>query len=171
MAAVAALAGASKQTIYHRHATKDLLFEAVVERSIDRFLLNAGGSVTGRTVEARIVNLAKMLVDAALDPTILPLMRTVIAEVSRFGGLAKRLDVHARQRVERFVLATGELDAVVDPALGPKMRAIAARQLIYLTVHAVVLRALLGADLAMLRREAGPMIKENVALFLRGLRT
>lgn len=167
VAAVAELAGASKQTIYLRYPTKVRLFEAMIERAIERFLGGLDRRIAGRTVEARIHNLAMLFVDRTLDPQSLQLMRALIAEVGRLGEVAVVLDRDAHRRIEQFIVDTGELDAIVGEKHGPSARAVAARQLLDLTVNPLVLRALLGADVATLRRNANHAIKANVALFLR----
>ena len=171
VAAVAALAGASKQTIYQRYPTKAHLFEAVVERAMKRFLGGLQGTISGRTIEARIRHLATSFVDRMLEPRTLGLMRALIVEAGRSGELAQAVDRDAHRRIEQFIVDSGELDALVDESHGCAKRAVAARQFMDVTVNPLVFRALLGADVAILRREARRAIRENVALFIRGFGT
>lgn len=167
---VAAEARASKRTIYHRHPSKDALFGAVIERAIRRLLDGAGEEAQGATVEARLEHLALGLVDRALRPDILALMRVVIADAHRFPSLAQALDQRARGRVVAFVAGTmaaetgtGRLSLAGTPEA-------AAEHFLGLTHLGLVMRALMGGDVERLRAEAAAGVPPAVRLFLHGCR-
>src|SRR5438270_119102 len=101
--AVAKRAGVSKRTFYHRFSGKEMLFEAVVRRMIERWtppfdeaLLNAPNLASG------LRRAAEHMLRVALTPEALALHRMVIAEARRFPGLARILhELGAAAAIER----------------------------------------------------------------------
>lgn len=170
MDTVAGDARASKRTIYHRHPSKDALFGAVIERAIRRLLDGAGEDVQGATVEARLEHLALGLVDRALRPDILALMRVVIADAHRFPGLAQSLDRRARGRVIAFVAGMMATETVAGRLRLAGTPEAAAEHFLGLTHLGLVMRALMGGDVAELRAEAAAGVRPAVRLFLHGCR-
>src|SRR5204863_7331794 len=90
--AVAKRAGISKRTLYHRFSGKEMLFEAVVRRLIERWtppfdtaLLEAPSLAEG------LRQAAGHMLKVALTPEALALHRMVIAEARRFPGPARVL--------------------------------------------------------------------------------
>jgi TetR/AcrR family transcriptional regulator, mexJK operon transcriptional repressor len=167
--AIARRAGISKRTFYHRFRGKEVLFEAVARRLIERWsppfdaaLLEAPSLAEG------LRGAARHMLEVALTPEALALHRMAIAEAPRFPGLARILhDLGAAAGSERIArhletrITAGELRQV-EPRF-------AAEQFIMMVVTGPRRRALgLGTpfDAADLRR----WIDDTVALFLGGLR-
>jgi len=165
--AVAKRAGISKRTFYHRFNGKEMLFEAVVRRLIERWtpsfdteLLEAPSLAEG------LRRTAEHMLRIALTPEALALHRMVIAEARRFPGPARVLhELGAAVGVERIArhletrIANGEIRPI-DPRF-------AAEQFILMVVTGPRRRALgLGPPLS--AAGLSDWIDETVRLFLHG---
>ena len=166
---VAKRAGISKRTFYHRFRGKEVLFEAVVRRLIEKWtppfdatLLDAPS--LGETLRRA----GEYMLRVALTPEALALHRMVIAEAPRFPGLARVLhDLGAAAGIERFAqyfaqrIAGGELRPF-DPRF-------AAEQFILMMVDGPRRRAL-GLGPALNAAELRDWVDQSVELFLEGCR-
>ena len=167
--AVAKRAGISKRTFYHRFSGKEMLFEAVVRRMIERWmppfdsdLLDSGSLAAG------LARAAEHILAVALTPEALALHRIVIAEAKRFPGLARILhELGAAAGVERIArhlqsrIAAGEIRPL-DPRF-------AAEQFLLMVVTGPQRRAL-GLGAPMQSAELQGWAQDTVALFLAGCR-
>jgi TetR/AcrR family transcriptional regulator, mexJK operon transcriptional repressor len=167
--AVARRAGISKRTFYHRFRGKEEVFEAVVRRLIERWAPPFDAAMLDAPSLAETLRrAAEYMLAVALTPEALALHRMVIAEATRFPGLARILhDLGAAAGIERFegyfeqLIASGELRPI-DPRF-------AAEQFILMVVSGPRRRALgLGAPLDAV--ELRDWIDRSVALFLDGCR-
>jgi TetR/AcrR family transcriptional regulator, mexJK operon transcriptional repressor len=167
--AVARRAGISKRTFYHRFRGKEVLFEAVVRRLIERWTPAIDAALfEAPSLSEMLRRSAKYMLDVALTPQALALHRMVIAEATRFPGLARILhELGAASGIERIArvleprIASGELGAI-DPGF-------AAEQFILMVVSGPRRRALgLGAPLT--APELRDWLDQCVALFLDGCR-
>ena len=165
--AVARRAGISKRTFYHRFTGKEMLFEAVVRRLIERWTPAFDTALLeGTDLAEGLRRAAEHMLNVALTPEALALHRMVIAEARRFPQLARVMhELGAAAGIDRVArhletrIAKGELRAV-DVRF-------AAEQFILMVVTGPQRRALgLGTPLppAGLRE----WIDDTVALFLRG---
>ena len=167
--AVAKRAGISKRTFYHRFSGKEMLFEAVVRRMIERWtppfdeaLLNAPN------LASALRRAAEHMLRVALTPEALALHRMVIAEARRFPGLARILhELGAAAAIERIA---GEFDRRIAAGEMRRMDSrFAAEQFILMVVTGPQRRALgLGGPLG--AGELAHWIAESVGLFLEGCR-
>ena len=167
--AVAKRAGISKRTFYHRFSGKEMLFEAVVRRMIERWtppfdeaLLNAPD------LTSALRRTAEHMLRVALTPEALALHRMVIAEARRFPGLARILhELGAAAAIERIA---GEFDRRIAAGEMRRMDSrFAAEQFILMVVTGPQRRALgLGSPLG--PGELAHWIAESVGLFLEGCR-
>src|SRR6202795_651941 len=90
--AVARRAGISKRTFYHRFSGKEVLFEAVVRRLIERWSPPFDAALFDAPSLAEMLRRAAVyMLDVALTPEALALHRLVIAEATRFPALARIL--------------------------------------------------------------------------------
>src|SRR5438874_5574506 len=120
--AVARRAGISKRTFYHRFRGKEVLFEAVVRRLIERWTPPLDVTLfEGASLVQLLRGAAEYMLGVALTPEALALHRVVIAEATRFPGLARILhELGAATGIERIArvleprIASGELRAM-DP--------------------------------------------------------
>ena len=167
--AVARRAGISKRTFYHRFRGKEVLFEAVVRRLIERWTPPLDATLfEGSSLADTLRRAGEYMLGVALTPEALALHRVVIAEATRFPGLARILhELGAATGIERIArvleprIASGELRAM-DPQF-------AAEQFILMVVSGPRRRALgLGALLS--PSELRDWLDQCVALFLEGCR-
>src|ERR1700684_2421524 len=88
--AVAAHAGISKRTLYHRFDDKAALFAAVVHEIIQQIRPPAGVPlIVGATLRGILRRLPGMILHAALSPQAIALHSLVMAESARFPELAR----------------------------------------------------------------------------------
>ena len=167
--AVAKRAGISKRTFYHRFRGKEVLFEAVVRRLIEKWMPPFDAALLDAPNLAETLRrAAEQMLGVALTPEALALHRIVIAEAPRFPGLARILhELGAAAGIERIArhleqrIAGGEL-AAIDPRF-------AAEQFILMVVTGPRRRALgLGAPFR--PPELRDWIDQSVRLFLDGCR-
>ena len=91
--AIAQAAGISKRTFYARFKDKEALFAAVVHQLVSRLRPEHDETLfTGKSREALLLNLAKVILQAALRPEALALHRIMVGEAVRFPELAKVMD-------------------------------------------------------------------------------
>jgi AcrR family transcriptional regulator len=167
--AVAKHAGISKRTFYHRFTGKERLFEAVLQRLMDRWLppFDSGMLAPPNLADA-LRGAAEYMLRIALTPEALALHRLVIHEAQRFPGLARIMhEQGAASGIER--IASHLEPRIASGELRPMDARFAAEQFILSVVTGPQRRALgFGAPLsgAELTTHAG----EVVALFLDGAR-
>jgi TetR/AcrR family transcriptional repressor of mexJK operon len=167
--AVARRAGISKRTFYHRFRGKEELFEAVVRRLIERWMPPFDAALLeAPSLAETLRRSAEYMLGVALTAEALALHRIVIAEATRFPGLARILhELGAAAGIERIArhleqrIAGGDLRPI-DPRF-------AAEQFILMVVTGPRRRALgLGAPLGPI--ELCDWIDHSVDLFLDGCR-
>jgi len=173
---IADVAHAGKPTIYARFSGKEALFAAVIARLVRQ---NTGSlqsvAVLGSTLEDRLEHLAEAFLRNVLTPDSVGLVRAAIAEARRFPKLASSVGRMARERgMEAVAGILGEL-ARSDGT--PPLAAFAAdhlpattRRFIDMVLLPMLLRALLGEDLAALEGEIGSHVSSTVAFFLAACR-
>lgn len=165
--AVARRAGISKRTFYHRFRGKEMLFEAVVRRLIERWMPPFDAALLDApSVAKALQRAAEHMLAVALTPEALALHRIMIAEGPRFPALARILhELGAAAGTERIArhlearMAGGEI-GTVDPRF-------AAEQFIVLVVEGPRRRAL-GLGVPMAPAELRQWTERTVALFLEG---
>jgi AcrR family transcriptional regulator len=167
--AVARRAGISKRTFYHRFRGKEVLFEAVVRRLIERWTPPLDATpFEGSSLSQTLLRSAEYMLGVALTPEALALHRVVIAEATRFPGLARILhEFGAAAGIERIArvleprIASGELRAI-DARF-------AAEQFILMVVEGPRRRAL-GLGALLTPPELRGWLDQCVGLFLDGCR-
>ena len=172
---IAEAAHAGKPTIYARYPHKEALFAAVMERMVRRrtAILAAGrlSAEAGSTIEERLTIFATLILKTALVDETIDLVRAAIAEARRFPNLASSVHRLIRERgANEIARLLGELaesgDVARTPALAPDRLAEAAQRFAELVVQPTIMRALFGEDLATLRNEIGPQVRQAVNFFL-----
>jgi TetR/AcrR family transcriptional repressor of mexJK operon len=168
--AVAACAGISKRTFYHRFDDKSALFAAVVHEIIEQVRPPAGVPlIEGATLRDVLRRLAGMIVRAALSPQAIALHRLVMAESARFPELVRA--VHADGSAREATTLIGGLLAREprDSMLSAEKRAFAAEQFISMVVTWPQRRAM-GYGTPMTAAELDVWADKTVDLFLNGCR-
>ena len=165
--AVAAAAGVSKRTFYHRFRDKPDLFRAVVRQLIARWAapyeseLVAGAAPIADT----LVLAARRILAAALSPEALQLYRLLIAEAPRFSELALIINEQsagAGARLGHYLAAEAQAGRLTLDDAG-----FAAEQFINMVLAGPRRRAL-GLGPAMKAPELDRWIQRSVKLFLQG---
>jgi|SRR6185312_693226 len=167
--AVAKRAGISKRTFYHRFRGKEVLFEAVVQRLIEKWMPPFDAALLDApNIDTALRRSAEHMLNVALTPEALALHRMVIAEARQFPGLARILhDLGAASGVERI---SRDLDRrVAQGEIRPIDTRLAAEQFILMVVTGPQRRAL-GLGVPFTRTQLSDWIAGTVALFLDGCR-
>ena len=89
---VVVLAGAGKASLYARYANKEELFAAVVRRMVDHTLVPSGVVPRHLSVQDRLRAVGHSLLEHALTPEAVALMRVVVTTAHRMPDLARLVD-------------------------------------------------------------------------------
>jgi AcrR family transcriptional regulator len=168
--AVAASAGISKRTFYHRFDDKAALFAAVVHRIIEQIRPPPGVPLLeGATLQKILRRLAGLILGAALTPEAIALHRLVTAESVRFPNLVRA--VYDEGWAQEATALIGDLLARELRAahLSVKLRAFAAEQFLHMVV-ALPQRRIMGLGVPMTPDELDAWAENAVNLFLNGCR-
>lgn len=136
---VAIDAGAGKASIYARYANKGALFRAVIDSMLGRSFAQDG--VAAETpIRERLAAVGTMVLEDALHPDALALLRLVVTELPRFADTGLHADqLFWEASVQRVAAAIAlRAPGTIDAAVGP------ARQFIDLVLMPPLMRALLG---------------------------
>jgi TetR/AcrR family transcriptional repressor of mexJK operon len=166
--AVAARAGVSKRTFYHRFDDKAVLFAAVVHYIIERIRPPADVPLlAGASLPQILQRLAGLILGAALSPQALALHRLVTGESSRFPELAFAMETEGRQSEATDLIAGLLAREQRDARIGVEDQRFAADQFIYMVVTLPQRRAL-GFGTPMTAAELDAWAHKVVILFLEG---
>ena len=168
--AVAAHAGVSKRTLYHRFEDKSALFIAVVHRIILQIRPPPGVPLLeGSTTHEVLRRLAGFVLQAALSPRAIALHRLVTAEAARFPELVRA--VYDEGWADEAAALIGDVLAreLCDARPSPRAGSFAAQQFLQMVVT-VPLRRAMGVGVPMTRAELDQWAEDTVRLFLEGAR-
>ena len=168
---IAEEARAGKPTIYARFPGKDALFTAVVARKVRESTNPESVAATGSNAEERLKALAAMILERALAPDTIGLMRVTVAEALRFPDLASSVQQMTRERgIELIAQLLAEVaksdETGTLSAFAPARLRATSERFADLILLPIMLRALFGGDLAALRAQIGLHISQSVAFFL-----
>jgi AcrR family transcriptional regulator len=168
---IAEVARAGKPTIYARYASKEALFAAVVACKAQKNTSPDALVCHGSTTEQRLRALATAILERALAPETVGLIRLTVAEARRFPDLASSAHRAARERGVESVGAllseigkSAQMDAL--PAFAPNRLPETARRFVDLIFLPIMWRVLFGEDPAAVRAEIEPQVKQAVRFFL-----
>ncbi|KVN40370.1 hypothetical protein WT12_29175 [Burkholderia territorii] len=170
---IARLARAGKPTIYARFATKEALFAAVGMRNAARVTAHFGNyATTGSTLEARLVSIGRDMLRQLLADEVINFMRLSAAEARRVPELA-HFGRNARERGASAALAAlREAATAADirrfPAFGPERIEVTVKFFLDLVVGPLLMRALVGENLKVLRAQIDTHVQNSVVFFLGG---
>jgi AcrR family transcriptional regulator len=173
---IADVAHAGKPTIYMRFSGKEALFAAVIVRLVRQNTASLPSvAVPGSTFDERLAHIAEAFLRNVLSPDRIGLIRVAIAEARRFPKLASSVGRMARERgIRAFAGILGELarsDGTAPlPAFATDRLPATARRFVDMLLLPMMLRALLGEDLAALEGEIGSHVSNTVAFFLTACR-
>jgi len=173
---IAEAARSGKPTIYARFANKRALFIAVVMQSVAANVARfEEHSPTGATFEERLESVAVPILQWVLVSDSVRLMRVAIAEAGRFPDLAIRVHLMARERgaqaIARLLAEAAQSDELGRlPAFAPERLTTTTRFFQDLVFLPLLMRALFGEKLKLLRAEIGPHVARGIAFFLAACR-
>ncbi len=167
---VAARAGVSKRTFYHRFDNKEALFAAVVHRIVEQIRPPPEiPLLQGANLEEVLYRLAGIILQAALSPQALALHRLISAESARFPHLADAV-YNGPAKHEALNLISGLLARDLPGAgLTSNLQRFAAEQFLQMIV-VVPQRRCMGVDSPMTAKELDAWARSTVRLFLGGCR-
>ena len=173
---IAEAARSGKPTIYARFANKRALFIAVVMQSVAANVARfEEHSPTGATLEERLESVAVPILQWVLASDAVRLMRAAIAEAGRIPDLASRVHLMARERgaqaIARLLAEAAQSDELGRlPAFAPERLTTTTRFFQDLVFLPLLMRALFGEKLKLLRAEIGPHVARGIAFFLAACR-
>ena len=162
---VVAQAGAGKASLYARYANKEALFAAVVRRMVDHTLVPSGVVPWHLCVQDRLRAVGHSLLEHALTPEAVALMRVVVTTAHRMPDLARLVDRIGRDGgVTCVAHAIAGADAVPDRIA--QASDIAGR-FIDMVFVPHQMRALIGDDREQLEATAALRIDDAIDLLTR----
>jgi AcrR family transcriptional regulator len=172
---IAEMAPASKPTIYSHFPGKEALFEAVVERVVDGLTNFEGYEPKGRTVPDKLASVGADIVERFIEDTV-RVTRVTIAEADRFPALSRHVHEAARDRAAAAVshVLTDATQALSRNPRGPfaNKRSVATAQIFMdLILLPMLMRALMGDEPKLLRKELPSFVRERVNFFLAACET
>jgi AcrR family transcriptional regulator len=167
---VAARAGISKRTFYHRFDDKAALFAAVVHRIVEQIRPPPEiPLLKGSNLEEVLRRLAGIILQAALSPQAIALNRLIVAESMRFPHLADAVYNGPATR-EAIDLIAGLLDRdLPDSDLTADLRRFAAAQFLQMVI-VMPQRRHTAQNSPMTPKELDQWAQKTVRLFLSGCR-
>ncbi len=157
---VALDAGAGKASIYARYANKAALFSAV----IDRLLTGSPAQDTvaeDRSLDERLAAVGMQVVEDALAPDALALLRLLVSELPRLGDGARADKLFWQSGVRRVA----RVIALHEPGAATMAMAMnAADQFIDTVLAPLLLRAMLGEPVAAIVAGAPARIAAGIAM-------
>lgn len=168
--AVAARAGISKRTFYHRFDDKAALFAAVVHGIIEKIRPDADVPLTeGATLTAVLRRLARLMLQAALSPPAIALHRLVTGESMRFPELAYAVESDGIKSEATTLIGGLLARELPEVILGNELRRFAAEQFIDMVIAGPQRRAM-GFGTPMSGAELDAWTARVVTFFLHGYR-
>jgi len=162
---VVAQAGAGKASLYARYANKESLFTAVVRRMVDHTLVPSGVVPWHLCVQDRLCAVGHSLLEHALSPEAVALMRVVVTTAHRMPDLARLVDRIGRDSgVTCVAQAIAGADAVPDRIA---QASDVAGRFIDMVFVPHQMRALIGDDRAQLNATAACRINDAIDLLTR----
>jgi len=171
---IAARAGAGKPTIYARFPGKEALFAAVVMREVETKVARIESQIHAEgSLEMRLRGMAVGVLDRALQSETIDLMRLSVSEARRFPDLASSVHSMACERgAEPVARLLGEVaqsgDFGASSAFAPERLPATARFFLDLIFAPIVMKALFGEKLEVLRTQIEPHAARSVGIFLAG---
>ena len=168
---IADRASASKATLYSRYANKEVLFSEVVKRNVERSMRLMQETPPSDSLLEKLTFATRTLVTRLLSDEVVGLTRMVVADAPRFPSLAQMTHEAGRLR------AIGAVSVVIaehsrqprDASTGAAIKLNArtlATQILDSIVAPLLMRAMLGQELAVVRGEIRSHVDQTLAVFV-----
>jgi len=160
-------AGVSKSTVYAYFPSKDALFIAVVRAECQKLIAGIhGGKIEARTPRDTLVRIGMRQFEAIFAPSVMALLRIVIAKASRFPNLGRMIREAGSAPLHQELA-----DYLAEVSLRGELRVDephkAARHFIAMALHDVQMECLLGIRPTPDADEVREIVDAAVADFLR----
>ena len=152
---VAQVARVGNTTLYKRYPSKELLFTAVIHRSVEKAVGQIVVKARQSTASARLRHTGIAMGHSALTREVVAIMRISAAEAESFPEIARlgyRIGFDASVEQAARAIAGSDEDAAMIAATP------AATRFVELALHPLELQGMFGVDLSILR----PRIEESV---------
>jgi TetR/AcrR family transcriptional regulator, mexJK operon transcriptional repressor len=168
--AVAASAGISKRTFYHRFDNKATLFAAVVHRIVQQIRPPPEVPLlAGANLHEILRRFAGLILRAALEPRAIALHRLVTGESARFPNLLRAVYAEGWAQAATTLLGDLLVRELHDPRSSAELRTFAAGQFVDMVITLPQRRAA-GLGPPLTTRELEEWADRAVTLFLNGCR-
>jgi len=154
---VAATSGAGKSSLYARYASKQALFGAVVQRSIEMMFGDLTVMANGTDPAERLRHTGAELLKILLHPRCVALMRMTAAETANFPGLAAMAYQVSLQGTVRCI-NDALTSCGIDSSDG------LAKRFVELVLQPAAFKALYGADASTLLKRCEDDINDAIRL-------
>jgi AcrR family transcriptional regulator len=172
---IAEIAPASKPTIYAHFPGKEALFTAVVNHIMQGLTDFDGYEPKGRSVQDKLIGLGTEIVERFIEDT-LGIARATIAEADRLPALSRQVHDAALDRAAKVV--SRQLTHVTQGpsrpprgAFGPKRSVATAQIFMDLILLPILMRALMGHEAKVLRKDMPTFVRDRVNFFLAACET
>ena len=167
MDAIAAAASVSKPTIYRYFATKEQLFDAILDDVANRMSVPPPSEQgDAGTLQENLTEVAQLVAESVLSDNLIAMQRLAIAEFSRFPSLTKRFYQHGPRRVFAGFKALLEAQSR-SGALKIDDIDVAVARFWGLTISTPHRTKLIDPDWNMSTAEINRLIKDGVAAFIK----
>lgn len=167
---IANTAHIAKRTLYARFDGKDKVFDAVIQRRIDRNLLKLDMlDLEGMPLVGKLTRLAHMLLDHVLDPEAIELDRAIIAEAVRFPNLARLYREHAGPRYIAYVVQI-LMSSPETYTRSPQQAERDANNFLILILLPLLRMALFSTTEQVRIELKGGIIEDRISFFMKGIR-
>lgn len=167
---IAQVARAGKPTIYTRYPGKEALYAAVVARNVANNTRFENYVPQGDSFEERLIDIGVALLEQALNENTVGLIRVSISVAARNPEFAYTLTERARAQgiegVARVLTELAQRDHHEEGSFAPERIPATALIFMELVFYPLLFRALVGEDLATLRKEIRPHVASRVTFFL-----
>ena len=168
---IADRASASKATLYSRYANKEALFSEVVKRNVERSMRLIQETPRSDSLLERLTLVTRTLVTRLLSEEVIGLTRMVVADAPRFPALAQL--THEAGRLRAIGAVTSVIaehsrqprDARTAPVVERNARVLAT-QILDSIVAPLLMRAMLGQDLEVVRGEIRSHVSQTLGIFV-----
>ena len=167
---IAEIAPASKPTIYAHFPGKEALFSAVVTHIMHGLTNFEDYEARGRSLQDKLTDLGTEIVERFIEDT-LGVARATIAEADRLPELSRHVHDASRDRAAKAVSnqlnhVTHALSRPPKGAFGPKRSVATAQIFMDLILLPMLMRALMGHEAKVLRKQVPGFVRERVSFFL-----
>lgn len=168
---IADKASAGKATLYSRYAGKEALYAGVVTRIVERSVQIIHETPQSGSLLERLTFAARTLVTRLLSDEVVGLIRMMAADAPRFPALAHLTHGACRLRaIEAVTVVIAEhsrQSRTPQAKLAVKRNArILATQILDSIVAPLLMRAMLGQELEVVRGEIRSHIRQTLAIFV-----